>query len=66
MLAPLVAAARSLGWRPVLAQALVESAVVAHAVADPAARHLAAEALALAEGARMPRVAASAAELVRA
>ena len=66
VLAPLVAAARSMGWQPVLAQALVESAVVAHAVTDPAARQLAAEARALADSAGMPRVAARAAELVRA
>jgi len=65
VLAPLVAAARSMGWRPVLAQTLLESALVAHAVADPAAPGMAAEALALAEGAGMPRVAARAAALVR-
>jgi DNA-binding SARP family transcriptional activator/tetratricopeptide (TPR) repeat protein len=63
VLAPVLAAARSLGWRPVLAQALMESAVVAHSVGDPAARQLAAEARALAHGAGMPRVAARAAEL---
>jgi hypothetical protein len=50
----------------VLAQALVESAVVAQSVGEPAARQLAAEALALAHGAGMPRVAARAAQLVRA
>jgi hypothetical protein len=54
-----------MGWRPVLAQALLESALVAHTVADPAAPRLAAEALALAEGAGMPRVAARAAVLIR-
>jgi DNA-binding SARP family transcriptional activator/tetratricopeptide (TPR) repeat protein len=63
VLAPLVTAARSLAWRPVLAQALVESAVVARSVGDPSAPELAAEALAVAGAARMPRAAARAAEL---
>ncbi|MDQ1643371.1 MAG: hypothetical protein QOJ90_2722 [Actinomycetota bacterium] len=63
ILAALAAAARAQGWRPVLAQALVQDAITARAVNDPSAAALAAEALAAAEAAGMPRLVAQATEL---
>jgi len=57
ILDPLVTAARAQGWRPVLAQALLERALVARAVGDQTAGVLADESLSVATGAGMSRVA---------
>ncbi len=65
VLAPLVAAARAQGWRPVLAQALLQQAVTARAVGDREAVALATEALSAAETAGMRRLGARATELAR-
>ena len=65
VLTPLVAAARSQGWRPVLAQALVQQAVTARASGDPAAGALAAEALSHAGAAGMPTLVSRASDLLR-
>ena len=63
VLTPLIAAARLQRWRPVLAQALLEEAVIARAQGDPAAAALAAEAAELAVALGMRRVGARAARL---
>ncbi len=65
VLDPLVAASRWQGWRPVLAQALLQQAVAARTAGDPAAAALAGEALSLAESMGLRRLGARAAELAR-
>ncbi len=66
VLAPLVGAARSQGWVPVLAEALLQQATVARSVGDPAAAALSAESLSLATAAGMGRVADRASAIARA
>ena len=65
VLVPLVAAARSQGWRPVLAQALAQESVTARAAGDPVADALADEAATLATSIGMHRLAARAAAPAR-
>jgi hypothetical protein len=65
ILDPLVTAARAQGWRPVLAQALLERALVARAVGDQTAGVLADESLSVATGAGMSRVADRASAIAR-
>ena len=64
ILAPLVVAARGQGWRPVIAQALLQQAVIARAVGDPDAPALAGEAAAQAEACGLRTLLARATELV--
>jgi tetratricopeptide (TPR) repeat protein len=63
ILASLTGAARAQGWRPVLAQALVQDAITARAVGGPAAPALASEAMSAAAAAGMARLTAQAAVL---
>ena len=65
VLAPLVAASRLQGWRPVLAQALAQEAVTARALGDPTATALAAEAASLAAASGMRRLGDQASSLAQ-
>jgi hypothetical protein len=65
VLGPLVEVARLQGWRPVLAQALVQQAATARVLGDPAAAAMAAEAVVLAGASDMRTVLDQATGLVR-